>query len=170
MLTLVTGGSGSGKSAFAEQVIASYVQGERIYIATMYPFDQESEQKIVRHKELRSDKNFKTIECYTSLKSIKVPCCSNVLLECMSNLVANEMYQEAGAGDETVSKVLLGIEQLLKQVDNLVIVTNEVFSDGDDYDEETMKYIATLASINREIARKADQVIEVIYGIAVGGS
>ena len=41
MLVLVTGGSGSGKSAYAEEKILSFGQGKRIYIATMFPFDKE---------------------------------------------------------------------------------------------------------------------------------
>ena len=42
MLTLVTGGSGSGKSAFAEDRVLSCGDAQRIYIATMHPFDEES--------------------------------------------------------------------------------------------------------------------------------
>lgn len=42
MITLITGGSGSGKSAYAESVITGFGDFERIYIATMYPFDEES--------------------------------------------------------------------------------------------------------------------------------
>lgn len=42
MITLVTGGSGSGKSAYAEDVLTGFGSCERIYIATMYPFDEES--------------------------------------------------------------------------------------------------------------------------------
>ena len=49
MLTVVTGGSGSGKSAYAEDLLLSYGLGERIYIATMFPFDEESHRRIARH-------------------------------------------------------------------------------------------------------------------------
>ena len=41
MMILVTGGSGSGKSSFAEDCIVSFGNARRIYIATMYPFDEE---------------------------------------------------------------------------------------------------------------------------------
>ena len=40
------GGSGSGKSAYAESVITGFGDFERIYIATMYPFDEESHARI----------------------------------------------------------------------------------------------------------------------------
>ena len=44
MMILVTGGSGSGKSAFAEDCVLACGEKKRIYIATMYPFDQESKK------------------------------------------------------------------------------------------------------------------------------
>ena len=47
MMTVVTGGSGSGKSAFAEDKIVSFGPAKRIYIATMHPYDEES------HKDSR---------------------------------------------------------------------------------------------------------------------
>lgn len=167
MLTLVTGGSGSGKSAFAEKMVTAHNEGQRIYIATMYPFDQESEKRIARHRKLRKDKQFQTIECYTNLKAVKVPAHSNILLECMSNLTANEMYQAKGAGTDTVSEVLKGINYLMKLSSHLIIVTNEVFSDGIQYDDNTMKYLSFLGKINQEIGKRADQVIEVVYGIPI---
>jgi len=46
MMELVTGGSGSGKSAFAEDRVLSFGEAERIYIATMHPFDEESNKRI----------------------------------------------------------------------------------------------------------------------------
>ena len=42
MLHLITGGSGSGKSRYAEGEILKLGPGRRIYIATMYPSDEES--------------------------------------------------------------------------------------------------------------------------------
>ena len=45
MMTVVTGGSGSGKSAFAEDKIVSFGPAKRIYIATMHPYDEESHKR-----------------------------------------------------------------------------------------------------------------------------
>ena len=56
MVTLITGGSGSGKSAYAESVITGFGEHERIYIATMYPFDEESHERIRRHRKMREKK------------------------------------------------------------------------------------------------------------------
>ena len=67
MLTLVTGGSGSGKSEFAENLSVGYKSENLIYIATMFPYDNESLKKIERHKKMRENKNIKTIACFKDL-------------------------------------------------------------------------------------------------------
>ena len=165
MLTLVTGGSGSGKSAFAEDRVLSFGDAQRIYIATMHPFDEESHKRIERHQKMRAGKGFETVECYTGLKNVKLPAGCVVLLECMSNLVANEMFEEQGAHEQTVQEIMAGGKNLLRQADHVVIVTNEIFSDGMDYDEETRRYQKYLGEINVRMASMADLVAEVVYSI-----
>ena len=167
MLSLVTGGSGSGKSAFAEDKVLSYGEAERIYIATMHPFDGESHKRIERHRKMRAGKGFETVECYTGLKKVVLPKGCVVLLECMSNLVANEMFEERGAHEQTVQEIMAGVENLLQQAAHVVIVTNEIFSDAVAFDREMDTYLKYLGKINQEIAGKADEVTEVVYGIPV---
>ena len=149
MMILVTGGSGSGKSAFAEDCVVSFGKTDRIYIATMYPFDEESRKRVQRHRKMRQGKGFETVECYTGLDKIRLPENCTVLLECMSNLVANEMFQEEGAHENTVEAVLKGVRQAA------------------DYQGETELYQEYLGQINQKIAEIADQVVEVVYGIPV---
>lgn len=66
MLTLIVGGSASGKSAFAENY-AMEAGENRIYIATMQPMDNECLARIEKHRGMRAQKNFQTVECYTGL-------------------------------------------------------------------------------------------------------
>ena len=162
---LVTGGSGSGKSAYAEEQILKSPEKKRIYIATMLPFGEEGRQRVERHRRMRKDKGFETVECYTGLSDLRLQEDCAVLLECVSNLTANEMYQEEGAGEDTFQAVTQGIRSLNRQAGTLVVVTNEVFSDGICYDPSTMKYMETLGKINQYLAGEADQVTEVVYGI-----
>lgn len=167
MMVVVTGGSGSGKSAFAEDTVLGFGEHPRFYIATMYPFDEESHKRIARHRAMRAEKNFETVECYTGLKNLNFPKDAVVLLECMSNLTANEMFQENGAGENTVAEVIEGVKHLKDMVGNLVIVTNEIFSEAAAYEGETETYQSYLGAINVEMARMADSVVEVVYGIPV---
>ena len=167
MMILVTGGSGSGKSAFAEDCIVAFGNARRIYIATMYPFDEESRKRVKRHQAMRQGKGFDTLECYTGLSRASVPKGTTVLLECMSNLVANEMFQENGAHENTVKAVVDGVEFLQKQTENLVIVTNEIFSEAAEYQGDTKLYQEYLGMINQKLSDMADEVVEGVYGIPV---
>lgn len=167
MFSIIIGGSGSGKSEFAESHVVNINKGQLFYVATMQPFDDESHKKIARHRKMRREKNFDTIECQTHLENIWLPQKATVLLECMSNLVANEMYSEEGSGEYTVATVIKGLERLIKIADNVVVVTNNVFSDGIEYDSETMKYIKNIALINNWMGGQADTVVEIVHKIPV---
>lgn len=171
MFVMVTGGSGSGKSEFAENTVLSLYQKDTkapfIYIATMKPFGQEAAQRIARHKAMRAEKHFETIECFTNLKEAPIAEGSVVLLDCMSNLVANEMYEEEGAKEEVIQAVSEGIYALKNKCRDLVIVTNEVFTDGCTYDESTVTYIERLGKVNEIMAGLADRVVEVVCGIPI---
>ena len=177
MVTLVIGGSGSGKSEYSENLVMSLGQGRRIYIATMKPWDEECRRRIERHRQMREKKQFETVECYRNLKGLKLDIgvqTSVVLLECMSNLVSNELF---GLGEEgetpclvgtlAAAEILEGIGKLKEVAEHIVIVTNEVFSDGDSYSMETMAYRKVLGEINQRIAEMSDEVIEVAAGIPI---
>ena len=205
MITLITGGSGSGKSAYAEKYIchASNEKGckEKYYIATMQVFDDEGQRKIDRHRRLRAGKGFITIEQPRDIKKAVEKLQSenclktgrSALLECMSNLVANEMFppvdvsgmQAAEAKKETLDdpenmkdydtaqisrvskKVLKEVSILSENVAELVIVTNNGFEDGVSYDQSTMNYIKAMGIVNRGLAAIAERVVEVVAGIPV---
>lgn len=168
MFHLVTGGSGSGKSAFAENLICKGT-GQLYYIATMIPRGEETRQKILRHQQMRAKKGFITIEGYTNLQTVcgsidKEP---RILLECMSNLIANELYEPEGARENTVEAVLQGVQRLQQHCSELVVVTNEVCSECAADISEMRQYKKTLGTVNQRLAELADTVTEVVYGIAV---
>lgn len=199
MLHIVYGGSASGKSSYAESFAMSLQgEGRLLYIATMYPYkwntteiDPETMQRIERHRAMRADKGFDTVECYRHVEHIVAKRQDVLLLECMSNLLANEMYLEpdsnagglaetmsevekAGVGmSETLSpvskKIVQALVNLSTRVQDVVIVTNDVFSDGGSltYDESTREYVKNLAEINCALARVAETVTEVVCGIPV---
>ena len=190
MITLVTGGSGSGKSAYAESLLYS-CEGIRYYIATMQIYDAEGEKKVERHRKLRAGKGFLTIESPMNVGKIRFACAGeaeqaqyrqgaerkvqgssgkkSALLECMSNLTANEMFTKDGmkSEEEVVEKIVSEIQTISQKLDNLVIVTNNVFEDGVIYDAGTMEYLKALGRINAALARLADRVAEVVVGIPV---
>ena len=181
MVQVVTGGSGSGKSAYAEEQICALKKetGARhlYYIATMFPYGEETEKKIERHRQMRKGKGFETIECFTDLEGLAERdahfsgeaeadgIC--VLLECMSNLTANELYLENGARERTADCTINGIRHLKEQCRGLIIVTNEVFSETPVKSPEMQEYVRVLGEINCRMAEEAERVTEVVYGIPV---
>lgn len=203
MIALVISGSGSGKSAYAEQMaVKAAGNGSLYYVATMQVYDEEGKKKVERHQKMREGKGFLTIEQPRRLKEAakkvatekvatekvsagkvaagkvaaeRVPAGKIVLLECMSNLVANEMFSEENLSavmDEAKIKqlsheIISGVTALQDSCDILIIVTNQIFEDGIRYDASTMDYIRLLGDINRQIAERAEQVIEVVAGIPI---
>lgn len=163
MITLITGGSKCGKSHLAEKLLES-AAGEKIYIATMQPYGAEALAAIERHRRQRSGKGFKTVEKYVDIHETELPEGSAVLLECMGNLLANEMFRGEVFCDPT-EKILEGVRHIGRRAAELVIVTNQVGSDGIDYAEGTAAYIACLGRINSGVAAFADNVIECVYGL-----
>ena len=164
MKTLVFGGAASGKSEFAEQ-LAGRSAGPHFYIATLPPRDPESLARVKKHQAMRAKKGFQTIERYTDLASLRLPARGTVLLECLGTLTANELFSEEGAGSNTVNAILFGMESLEEQCDTLIVVTNDVFSDGFDYTDGTRFYLETLAAVNRELSSRFERTAEVVCGI-----
>lgn len=167
MLHLIIGGSGSGKSEYAEKLMMREPEGKRIYLATMKPWDEECRQKIERHRIMRRGKGFTTMECYGRLDSLAIPQGSSVLLECLGNLTANLFYSQEAEGEDMAQILTNDILDLQKRTKTLMIVTNDIFSDGLFYGVETEAYRAVLGQVNKNLAKEADQVTEVVYGIPV---
>ena len=65
-----------------------------------------------------------------------------MLLEDLVNLTANEMFS---GGD--VRRIVPALHRLARRCRLLVMVTNDVFSDGVCYDESTQAYLRALAAI-----------------------
>lgn len=176
MMVLIIGGSGSGKSSYAEGYMSDISKDcQKYYIATMQAFDRESQLKIEKHRKMRSRKNFYTIEQPTD---IEVALCkmeeverkeNSALLECISNLTANEMFsrEKIKNSREVAEKIVNGVGQLNETLKHLVVVSNNVFEDGMNYDETTMEYIRAMGMINEKLAEMADKVIEVVVGIPI---
>jgi len=162
MIICLTGGSGCGKSTWAERLVAGMPEGRRVYIATMQVYDEESVRRVARHRAQRADKGFATIERPRDLAGAPVPAGSTVLLEDLPNLLANEMFD---GGDWR--RVVPDLEALAGHCANLVIVTNDVFSDGVVYPESTREYLRRLAEINAAAVRMADCAAEIVYSIPV---
>ena len=200
MKAFISGGCKNGKSHYAQELAVRMARAQGLplyYLATMTVWDEECRERIRRHRIKRSGKGFSTIEKPVDLKDVSLPGGSAALLECVSNLTANELFREErgengqeseetrGAGREQKAgglkeqepvdlreqkaweRITGGIFNLKEQAEDLVVVTNEVFSDGISYDPGTEQYLRLLGKINCWLADMADEVYEVSCGLPI---
>ena len=165
MICLFSGGSGSGKSELAERCAVRLSQKKGaplLYFATMRVWDEEGERRVQKHRAMREGRGFVTVESPSRLRTDVKD--SVVLLECLSNRLANAMF-----GDNEPDPVGRIVSELsaLAEKNDLVVVTNEIFSDGARYDAETAQYIGNLGLLNQKLARRAQLFVESVYSIPV---
>lgn len=163
-IILVTGAAASGKSQLAEDICCRD-GGKLLYLATMEPAG-DSDARIARHRALRQNKGFDTVEQYTDLHRLTIaPGYHCVLLECLGNLVANQMFTAHTPAERVAELVWQGVEQLARQVPRLVVVTNQIFSSWEQYQAEMADYLAALGQLNSVVAENASVVIESVCGL-----
>lgn len=153
VLILISGPNGSGKSSFAEQFIGK-THGERYYIATMIPHTDDNYLRIDKHRRQREQFNFHTLELPYKIGDAPVKKGDIVLLEDVSNLLANNIF-EKGNGTEDV---FCDICKLLKHCGVLTAVTISGLESAG-YDEETEAYINSLNELNRKLFDMADAAV-----------
>ena len=169
MMILVTGGAASGKSALAEDIVCHLAQGQpMLYIAAMEPYGEEAQRRIARHRALRAGKGFETLEHAKRFDTMHIAQHYRAgLFECMSNALANELFSPDGAGEHWKQSILSGVHTMMQSCDHAVIVSNEIFTDGCQYDASCQAYIHALGQLNQLLAQQADAVVESVCGIPV---
>jgi adenosylcobinamide kinase/adenosylcobinamide-phosphate guanylyltransferase len=170
MVTLIIGVPDSGKSQIAED-LAMKLAGEhrKYYIATMVPFGKTGQERIQKHRMQRDGKGFHTLECPLDVHTIvdQMEPDATVLLECMSNLLGNEIYAEKNQDvepQELLEHVFVGVKSISKACANLVIVSNEFAMEDSNYDEETRYYASMMHEMNLKLRDIADDIYEFTEG------
>lgn len=163
---LFTGGAACGKSYFAEQLIRQLPE-PYYYIATMQPYGADGQAKVAKHRAMRRDIPFTTIERYHDIGGIEFPQRGTVLFEDITNLVADEMFAEDGFRFDIADELIEGCEQLIAKADDILIITNEVGRELYPYTPETRAYIETLGAVNAAIAAQCDAVYEFVAGTPI---
>ena len=99
-IILITGGSRSGKSAFAQQ-LAESISETRIYLATCPVVDGEMAARIARHRRDREDRSWLTIEEETALAGALGwgPDTGVIVVDCLTLWINNLMYGAEQRGE-----------------------------------------------------------------------
>ena len=169
MNTLVIGRKNSGKSALAEELAMNTGDATRYYLASMEVFDDEGSLRVEKHRKARAGKGFITIEKGYDIWDLEGEVMdigsATVLLECVSNLVGNEMYEASNKGksnEELIELIMESVLSLKKSAKNLVIVSNSFPLDDEGYDEDTRRYAHLVQSVNEELKNISDEIHEYI--------
>ena len=174
MITLVIGRPDSGKSLIAENIACSSSGKKRYYLATMLIYDEAGKERIEKHRKQREGKGFITLEVPyridRALDMIDEPQESSVLLECIANLVGNEMYENIDRKElckpdtcnreRFTDEIFNDIKKLSAKVRDLVIVTNE-YRVCEESDEMTRLYIKLIDLLNEKLTKIADRIVDV---------
>lgn len=160
-IILVLGKNDSGKSLFAEKL--SVEEGTiRYYLATMMPHTKDNYLRIEKHRKQRMDKGFDTLEVPWEIDAIQIPDDSVVLLEDISNLLANGIFSYGADGKLALEKV----QKLAKKCKTLIIVSISGLTDQG-YDEGTVRYIDDLNWINQQLIEMAETIYYMVDGVPV---
>lgn len=169
MTALVFGGAASGKSAYGEALVCSLPRrGPLIYLATMDAGGAESAARIARHRAMRAGKGFVTLERGRGLADCPIPEGSAVLLEDLGNLAANELFSGPSPDiNQAYQAILHGLEALAAQSEHLIVISVDLFRDGEIYPRETELYLSLMARLHAALAARADRVAELVCGLPV---
>ena len=169
MIVFITGGAKNGKSSYAQELAVKLARGgKHYYIATMIPVDEEDRERIRRHIADRDGMGFETVECGRDILSCldRVDRRGSFLLDSATALLMNELFlppdwkMDVSAGETCGDDIVT----FARNVDNIVIVSDYIYSDAIRYDAVTETYRRLLATIDRKIAAVSDVVLELSAG------
>lgn len=168
MIALVVGGAKSGKSMFAQNLSKALENknGKLHYVATMNPYDLEDLKRIENHLREREGYGFNTIEETLDMKKVAkvVMKEDTVLIDSITSLVTNSMFKGKDFIKEVNEDIVNGILEIINSANNVVIVSDYLFSDSIQYDCYTESFRREIGIINRKLAELADSVVECSYG------
>lgn len=167
MKIFISGGCKNGKSSLAESCACALSgNGPLYYLATMIPHDGEDEERIRRHVASRAGKGFQTIErgrdILECLKDAEPG--GTFLLDAVTSLLSNEMFHDGIVDMEAGERTARALELLTKKVENIVFVSDYIYSDAGEYDIYTEEYRKGLALCDRTLAAVCDTAVEVCTG------
>ncbi len=160
-VTLVLGGARSGKSAYAERLVAA--AGGGLYLATAEAGDAEMAERIRRHKERRGD-GWTTLEepldILPALNEVSAPG-RPVLVECLTLWLSNLMAAgwDADAATSGLIEVLGGLSG------PVVLVANEVGMGICPDNALAREFQDRAGRLNQALAAAADRVVLVAAGL-----
>ena len=165
-ITVVTGGSRSGKSKHALELAAKYLN--KGFVATAEASDDEMLARIQRHRRER-DPSYLTIEEPVDLAAAlgSLPDATDVVVvDCITVWLGNLFHRER-IEEETCPEIEAFLDILESPPCDLILVTNELGMGIIPVDSGSRRFRDVAGTINQQLAWRAQEVIFTVSGVPV---
>ena len=170
MTVFISGGAKCGKSSLAQDLtVALAAGGKHYYVATLIPSGEEDRERIRLHLADRDGMGFETVECFHNILDCLEVADENgtFLVDNITSLLQNAMFPvENGYQLDLDGARRCGreLEAFASRAQNVIFVSDYIYSDAERYSETTECYRKCLAQIDRRMAKICDVVVEVSAG------
>ena len=160
---LITGGQRSGKSEEAERLALS-LSDRPVYLATAHVWDEEFRQRVERHQQRRGPQ-WTNIEEERRLSRHDLRG-RVVLVDCITLWLTNIFFDLQNT-EKALAEAKAEFDRLVAQDATFIFVTNEIGSGGVSTDVVQRQFTDLQGWMNQYVARRADEVLLMVSGIAV---
>lgn len=160
---LITGGQRSGKSEEAERLALS-LSDRPVYLATAHVWDEEFRQRVERHQQRRGPQ-WTNIEEERRLSRHDLRG-RVVLVDCITLWLTN-IFFDLQDTEKALAEAKAEFDRLVAQDATFIFVTNEIGSGGVSTDAVQRQFTDLQGWMNQYVARRADEVLLMVSGIAV---
>ena len=163
-VVLITGGSRSGKSSYAEKV-ALELSPNPVYLATARIWDEEFRERVRRHQARRGPQ-------WTNIEEEKNLSRHDftgrvVVVDCLTLWCTNFFFDLESDVDRVLEAAKAEFDRFTAQDATFLIVTNEIGMGGTSDNEIQRKFTDLQGWMNQYAASRADEVILMVSGIPV---
>jgi adenosylcobinamide kinase/adenosylcobinamide-phosphate guanylyltransferase len=163
-IILITGGSRSGKSSYAEQLALSF-SPQPVYVATARIWDDEFRQRVQRHRSERGPE-WTTLEEEKHLSRHALEG-RVVVVDCVTLWCTNFFYDLHSNVSAALEALKAEFDAFCAQEATFIFVTNEIGMGGIAENDLQRKFTDLQGWFNQYIAQRADQVVWMVSGIPV---
>ena len=163
-IILITGGSRSGKSSYAEQLALS-LSGTPVYLETAHVWDDEFRERVRRHQERRGPQ-------WTNLEEEKYLSRHDVsgrvvVVDCLTLWSTNFFFDLESDVDRALDALKAEFDRFTDQDATFLFVTNEIGMGGTSDNALQRRFTDLQGWMNQHVAARADEVILMVSGIPV---